>query len=1180
MRISMILLLVGVMHLSASTYSQTKVSLNMKDVTVQEVFLNLEKMTNYTFLYKLDLVGKCGKVNVEVVDKDFSQLLKELLNPLGLSFTIDDQVVIVTRGKTKDEEKKEITIKGRVFMADSTSVPGATVILKGTSTGISTDMAGGFVITIPYMESPVLVFSFMGMRTREVRYVGQKEMLVLMEEDVKAMDEVIVTGYQKIKKKEMVGSSQTVKRDELFFDGTNSVEQMLQGKMSGMLVLNTSGMVGSRQKVRVRGTSTLLGNQEPVWVVDGIIQEDPLPFKTQELNAQGQISEDNFDMIRNFIGNAISWLSPNDIADITVLKDASATVLYGVKAANGVIVITTKKGEAGRLSISYSGGFSLAPRLNYRKLNLMNSKERIEVSRESYERGLIGERDLESVGYEGILKRYLNKEISYSQFDSEVKNLETINTDWFDILYRNPFSHNHSVNISGGADRLRYYASINATFNNGTAKGNDSESYSGSLNLDAELHKKVMVGMRLTGSYSNTNAFYQVDPFTYAMSTSRAIPCFQEDGSLLYYKQQNKEFLYNILNELSQTGNTNEKRDFNLNFNLTYDILSGLRFESVFGMGLSSSNGESYASERSFYITSEKREYEFGAYKPSDSKYLQSGLPHGGELNTTETRNTTYSWRNSLAYTNVIGLHNFGFTLGMEIRSNIYKGTNATTYGYFPDRGKTVTLPPVNVIINAGTPNQEIRRNGIYDKITTKITDQKANYLSYYASVYYSLDQRYVINASVRSDASNRFGQDTRNRFLPVWSLGVRWNVTDEHWMQGQNVLSQLFLKGSYGWQGNVAENFGPDLIANIPTQNIDNLTGEYLLAIKSLPYGDLRWEKTKTINLEAEMGFFENRFAAVLSYYRKTTEDMIVMKEVPYEYGIVSMPINGGNMKNQGWELSVSFTPVRLNDFVWTMSLNSSKNINKIESTMNENENWRSAVGGTLNKKGYAVSSFWAFDFIGLNPETGTPQYNIPSAEENPEGITDATAFMKYMGKLEPDFQGGVSMSFRYKTLTLSSSFNLNVGGKKFLYTVFNDDMRQYRPNAYSNLPKDLIKRWRKPGDEKFTDVPGLPNPTDCMVYLPSGIGGTSEYAYRLYNYSDVRVVNSSFLRCNSLSLTYTFPEKLIKSMNLNDLTLTGGVTNPFIIMSKKFKGMDPEVGAGSQPIIRNYSFSINISL
>lgn len=431
----MILLLVGVMHLSASTYSQTKVSLNMKDVTVQEVFLNLEKMTNYTFLYKLDLVGKCGKVNVEAVDKDFSQLLKELLNPLGLSFTIDDQVVIVTRGKTKDEEKKEITIKGRVFMADSTSVPGATVILKGTSTGVSTDMAGGFVITIPYMESPVLVFSFMGMRTREVRYVGQKEMLVLMEEDVKAMDEVIVTGYQRIKKKEMVGSSQTVKRDELFFDGTNSVEQMLQGKMSGMLVLNTSGMVGSRQKVRVRGTSTLLGNQEPVWVVDGIIQEDPLPFKTQELNAQGQISEDNFDMIRNFIGNAISWLSPNDIADITVLKDASATVLYGVKAANGVIVITTKKGEAGRLSISYSGGFSLAPRLNYRKLNLMNSKERIEVSRESYERGLIGERDLESVGYEGILKRYLNKEISYSQFDSEVKNLETINTDWFDILY-------------------------------------------------------------------------------------------------------------------------------------------------------------------------------------------------------------------------------------------------------------------------------------------------------------------------------------------------------------------------------------------------------------------------------------------------------------------------------------------------------------------------------------------------------------------------------------------------------------------------------------------------------------------------------------------------------------------------------------------------------------------------
>lgn len=354
----MILLLIGSLHLSASSFSQTRVSLNMKDATVQEVFANLEKMTDYTFLYKLDLVGKCGKVNVDATDKDFSLLLEDLLKPLGLSFKIDDKVVVITVAQAKDE-KKMITIKGRAFTADSVGVAGATVILKGTTTGVITNMAGEFTITIPEMKEPVLIFSFMGMKTREVKYTGQKMMMVLMEEDSKAMDEVIVTGYQRIRKSDMVGSTNTVKREDLFYNGTNSLEQMLQGKLPGMLVMNTSGLVGKRQKVRVRGTSTLLGNQEPVWVVDGIIQEDPLPFKTTELDGLGNISQDNFDMIRDFVGNAIAWLNPNDIEDITVLKDASATVMYGVKAANGVILIKTKRGEAGRMSVNYSGNFSV-----------------------------------------------------------------------------------------------------------------------------------------------------------------------------------------------------------------------------------------------------------------------------------------------------------------------------------------------------------------------------------------------------------------------------------------------------------------------------------------------------------------------------------------------------------------------------------------------------------------------------------------------------------------------------------------------------------------------------------------------------------------------------------------------------------------------------------------------------
>lgn len=722
MKISMILLLVGVMHLSANTFSQTKVSLNMKDATVQEVFSNLEKMTNYTFLYKLDLVNKCGKVNVDATDQDFSQLLLELLNPLGLSFTIDDQVVVITASKAKDDVEKELTIKGRVFMKDSTGVPGATVILKGTSTGVITNMAGEFTITIPYTESPVLIFSFLGMKTREVRYVGQKEMMVLMEEDVKAMDEVIVTGYQRIRKSDMVGSTNSVKREDLFFNGTNSIEQMLQGKLPGMVVMNTSGLVGKRQKVRVRGTSTLLGNQEPVWVVDGIIQEDPLPFKTRELDALGNISQDNFDMVKDFVGNAISWLNPNDIEDITVLKDASATVMYGVKAANGVILIKTKQGQAGRMSVNYSGDISITPRLTYEKMNLMNSKERVDVSREIYERGLTSDnRPLESIGYEGALGRYLAKEISYDEFNDEVKKLESTNTDWFKLLFRNSVSMNHSLSISGGTDKISYYGSVNATINRGTSIGNESTSYSAAIGINAKFGEKVNLGLRINGSTSETDGYYQVDPYNYASTTSRVIPCF-ENGEKFFYKDKSG-YLYNILYEISMTGNTNTNRSMGVSASFRWDILTGLQFESTFGLNTSNIVGESYADEQSHYIT-EIRKYEFGTQRPADNLYQRSPLPHGGELNTTEDRNFNYTWRNTLSYNYVLAeKHRFSLMVGQECRSNKYDGVASTIYGYFPGRGKSVSLPPT-IIKNQ---NGEDQRNDLLDKYKTVVTDRKSN---------------------------------------------------------------------------------------------------------------------------------------------------------------------------------------------------------------------------------------------------------------------------------------------------------------------------------------------------------------------------------------------------------------------------------------------------------------------
>ena len=1162
----------------AVTNAQDKIDVNVRNGNLTEVFNAIQRQTNYRFFYSTEDVSAFTAVEVQLKEAAVESVIQKALKGTGLTYVIVDDVVFIKKADiTKlNVPQKSLTITGSVTDQSKAPLPGVTIRLKGVNMGVISGKDGRYSLTIPEQEGIVLIFSFVGMETQEIQFTGSEVMDVVMKESVQAVEEVIVTGYQSIRKSEMVGSTNTIKREELFFDGTNSLEQMLQGRLPGTLVMNTDGMVGTRQKVRVRGTSTLLGNQEPVWVVDGIIQEDPIPFELSEINS---ITTDNFDMIRNFIGNGIAWLNPNDIEDITVLKDASATVLYGVKAANGVIVIKTKRGEKGRISVSYSGGFSVSEKLNYKKMNLMNSKERIDVSREIYEKKLIVETpSSENVGYEYALKRYLNKQITFAEFNAEVKYLEAVNTDWIDILYRAPLSHNHSLSLSGGGENVTYYASIYANQNWGIAIGNDASQYGATLTMNSKLNEKINVGIRLSGSLSTRNGFYIANPYSYALETSRAIPCFTEDGKRSFHMKQgvNRGYRFNILNELDETGNTNDQRSFSMTANLDYTLLPGVRFESSFGLGSTNTVGESYASEYSFYIANIRR-YDFGEFGIGTMEYRQSRLPHGGELNISESRNTAITWRNSLAYNKLYDRHRLGIMVGQEIRSSIYKEFTSTLYGYFPDRGRNITYPPTTIEYNG------ISSNDLYTHyMRSRITDRESNFLSYYGSVTYSYDERYVATGSIRSDASNRFGQDSRHRFLPVWSMGVRWNVHNEPWMKNQGILSELNFRGTYGWQGNVAENFGPDLIAQYPTNVANPYMGEYELKIKSLPYANLRWEKTKTVNLGVDLGMLKNRFTFSLEYYRKKTTDMIIYQEVPAAYGITSMPINGGNMLNQGIEFLLSGTLVRSNDFVWNLSLNTSKNTNKIESDLLRSDSWELAASGAMHKKGYAVSSFWVFELQGLDSQDGSPLFDIPTKEENINAAFDATEYMKYAGRLEPDFSGGISTVFRYKTFSLSGSFNLNIGGKKLLYKMFQG---YSLPGAYTNMPKEFAGRWKKPGDELYTNIPSIPSNlyTDRNMYEPKWVllpsANTVGHLYDMYNYSDARVVNASFFRCNNLSLSYNFTEKLLTYFQLKNLSITASVSNPFIIVSKDYKGMDPEVATGNQPISRNYSLGLNIS-
>jgi TonB-linked SusC/RagA family outer membrane protein len=1195
MRLTTVLLIATMLQVSAAGFAQ-KVTFSAKKGSLEKLFKEIKMQTGYNVIWNIARIDASRPITVNFKNAPLEVVLKESLKGQSLDYTIERKTIVI-----KDEEKSildriasaftAIDVKGKVIDENGKPMPGATVKTKNGTRYALTNEYGEFSLK-NVEENSILVVSYLGYESKEIAAVKNIGSVQLIETSGKLREVTISTGYQKIDKSQMTGSAARKKGEDLVNNGNATLEQMLQGQLPGVEVVNATGAVGTRQKVRVRGTSTLLGNQEPVWVVDGIIQEDPLPFKAAELNKYDQDPSNN-EAMKQFIGSTISWLNPYDIDEITVLKDAASTAIYGVKAANGVIVINTKRGQLGRAPlISYSSSLTTQSGLNYEKLNLMNSKERVDVSREIWERGLLSNFTMDNIGFQGVLREYLEGKLPYETFNAGVKQLEMNNTDWLGLLTRKPINMNHNLSISGGSGTSTYYTSFGYNNQKGQAVQNGKQGYTGSVSVNTKLNSKLSLSARLSGTYAITTSAFAVEPYSYAVNANRVIRAFNEDGSLSYYQKQNiygpGQYNYNVLNELENSGNRNVSSSLNTSVNLTYLLPAGFRLESIFGGGYNMNHAESYLSELTNKISA-MRAYEYGEYGPLDPIYRQSQLPNGGELNQQETRNLNYTWRNSLGYAKVFGdKHVVSGMMGMELRSNGYEGSTSTIYGYVPGRGKTIISPPVTVETNESVP--KLAGNPIYSNFfRSALVDQVSNYLSYFVTGSYTYDERYVFTASMRGDASNRFGQDTRSRFKPIWALGGRWNVAREHFFDKTTWFNDFSIRASYGYQGNVAENFGPDLIARIPNGlgAINDLTGEPALELKTLPYVDLRTEKTQTINLGLDFSFFKNRVTSSIDYYNKRSKDLIVMKDASFDNGVENMPMNAGTMTNSGLDFIIGFIPVRNKNVTWSIGMTATRNYNKISTKLLPNPTWNAARSGTYYVEGYPVSSFWVFDFKGLDPLTGVPLFNIPNSDADPNAKFDAVKFMKYAGKLDADFTGGINTSIRFKQFSFSTDLFLSLGGKKLLAPMFLPNMVRNTPSEYNNLSKDFVNRWRQPGDELYTNIPSLPSVNAPLIPIPSGTvsgdvnGGqaASESPYNLYNYSSARLVNASYLRINNIAIRYTLPEKITRRIMSKNLTLGYTLSNAHTFVSKDFKGVDPEVASGSQPLSRTHAFNLSVS-
>ena len=1176
MKLLCIFLLGACMSLHASVYSQnTNVSLDVKEASLNEVLQEVSRQTQCDILYNLNLIKRIVVKDVKVTNKNFLDFLDELLPAYGLVYSFDKNVVVV-RVQDEKPEKKNHPIKGKVVDEKNVPLPGVTVLLKGTSVGTATNTNGEFLLNV--VEGvDTLIVTFVGMKTQYVRLEkGKTEYLIRMQEDVETLEDVVVTGYGNVSKGNYTGASTNVKVADVMMAGVSSIDQMLQGVVPGMLVRNTTGQVGATSKIRVRGTSTLLGSQEPVWVVDGVVQRDPQPFNSDD-NTKFTMDADD---IRQLAGNAISWLNPYDIETITVLKDASATAIYGSKAANGVIVITTKKAKQGQLAVNYNGSFSIGQRPHYGLYDRMNSAENMQFSKDIYDEHRKYSSRILPIGYAGLIQKFTNKEITLEEMDKEYQKMARQNTDWFKLLFRNSFNHSHAISISGGSEKLMNRTSFSFTEEKGEAKGNEVTSFTATSNTTAVFGESLIVNLLLKGTIRDVDGFaYGVDPFNYAYNTTRVIPAYNEDGSLYYHGKRgtgsyaipNKDiYNYNILNELNNTGSTNSTRTWGTTIDLKWKLLPGLEYQGLVSYTSSSANSKKYASEHSYYIT-QTRGYEFGTVQANSTEMKSSPLPFGGLLEMDLVNTTTITVRNSLVYDRLFqDKHRLTLQVGIETNSIKTKGETSKRYGYLPERGETFAIPPATYLNNG----DRIMDNMAIATGSASVINRVENELSEYASAIYTYNNRYVVNLSARLDASNRFSQDKNKRVEPTWSAGLKWRVKQEAFASGLEWLNNLDLYGSYGYQGNAVPSVSPDLIAS--TGTLTTLYQSYTMNVKSLPYPELGWEKTKTYNLGVDASLLKGRLNFTFNYFNKNSY-VLASRNIPYENGMGNGVVSGSTMKNYGYDFVVEIVPVRTKDFSWHLSLNTSVTRNKVEKNQRVNQ-LSDYLEGTSIVNGRPFSTFYSYEFDQLDSKDGKPLFKNMDLE----GADSALDFLVESGKFTPDFSGGLNTMFKYKNWSLYALFAVQWGGHGRLPEMYPGASYQVNglPVPEQNVSRKLIHRWKKQGDEAYTSIPSLPGTGNEIISTPVTTESTSsrESIYRLYNLSDQLVANTDFIRCRSISLSYELNPEWLKRLYIQRMSVKASMTNPFMWVSdKKWDGLDPETG--NWPARRITSLSIQVA-
>ncbi|WP_170122676.1 TonB-dependent receptor [Mucilaginibacter oryzae] len=1091
MRLTVLLITIGCLQLSAKSFSQS-ITLNAKSISIDKAFKAIEKQSGYYFFYRYKDIAKIKSVSLQLTNASLDDALKQCFKDEPLTYVIENKNIIVNKKDVAETEKvAPITITGTVVDDKNQPLPGVNVKVKGTNVGAITGVDGKF--TISAEDNATLVFTFIGFQTKEEPVNKRTTINVVLNEDNKELKEVVVVGYGNQERKDVTGAVGSVKMSNIKEIKAASVDLKLAGQLAGVTVNQVTGTPGGGVSVNIRGAGSVGAGDDPLYVIDGF------PISP------------GFDQY----SNPLSTINPDDIENISVLKDAASTAIYGSRGSNGVILITTKRAKKGESSVSVNTSTGIQTILPKSKLKMMTATQFAQWRKEAIE-------DANAVNG-------TNTPIPIEYQDPSKYG---VGTNWFDAVTRNAPMQNYDVTVSNGTEKIRSLFSMGFFDQRGTVLNTGFRRYSIKGNMDADIAKNLTVGLSIAPTYSlrnlqQTDGHFLTATLSQAYLESPLVPVKQPDGSYTHVIGSPGTFQNN--NPVSALVNTtNMYKNFRTlaNTYITWQPIKGLDIKSTFGVDYQNSNGDYF------------RPSFLGGFNAPDDGTGQRVKAQG---NFSSSNSLNWLNENSVTYKKTWDNH----TLTVLGDYSIQQENSHYRFAY-----------------GTGFPDDVIQSLNHATLITANADDQAWRLQSLIARVNYAYKDKYLLGASIRHDGSSRFAPGHQWGTFPSISGG--WRISDESFFPKTGFIDQLKFTGSYGHAGNNSVGNYQHLA---PVDPFNYTFGGVLVpgAAPSDPGNtQLGWETTRQLDIGMDLSLFKGRIYIIAEYYNRYTQDMLQYISIPASSGYTGALSNVGNVRNRGWEFTVTTKNIVGKGFYWNTDFNLSFNRNMVLSLGSTDHIYDAPINDNptnITKAGLPLGQFFGYVFEGIFQNQaeldkyphfdGEQVGNIRYKDINGDGVIDG-ADQVPIGNPWPKFTFGFNNHFTYRGFDMNIISAGSVGGHVFnMYKQFTTNL-----DGVFNVEQSVIQRWRS---EKQPGA-GL---------LPTTVSNTN--LARDY-YPSYWVESNSYLAVKNIDLGYNFKTKFSKNFRVyfsaqNAILITG------------YKGGNPEVGIEGQDGNRSLSPNVNFT-